>query len=501
MTSSKVFLYFCLSFILGIFLNSLFSISQLVWLGFFVFGIVWIMLSLFGRNKEMAVLAFCLILIGIGAWRYQSVEFKIMNNELREFNNQEQTITLIGVVSAEPDVRESNIKLEIDSQELIVGDEKIDILGKALVTTNRYPGYNYGDKLKIKGELKTPQVFEDFNYKDYLAKEGIFSVVYWPKIEKITEEQENPIFGRVLFFKEKLRSSIYQNLSPPQSSILGSMILGDKRRMSETLKEKLNIAGVRHITAISGMHITILSVVLMQFLLGIGLWRGQAFYLTIILLVLFIVMVGLPSSAVRAGIMVGFFLLAQKIGRKSSASRAVVFAATAILVVNSLLLRFDVGFQLSFLAVMGIIYLRPIFQNWLKRIPEKEFINLRSIISMTFSAQIFTLPILVYNFGSISLVAPLTNVLILPLLPFIIGLGFLFGLIGIVFPILGKILSWPCWLLLTYITKIIDWFSELSFSSIILENVHWAWLAVFYFILGFIVWRLREKQKLKFLNY
>ena len=249
------------------------------------------------------------------------------------------------------------------------------------------------------------------------------------------------------------------------------------------------------------MHITILSAVLMQFLIGIGFWRGQAFYLTIGLLALFILMVGLPSSAVRAGIMVGFFLFAQKIGRRNSSSRAVIFAAVLILIANPLLLRFDVGFQLSFLAVMGIIYLTPLFQRWLIKVSEDNLLNLKSIFSMTLAAQIFTLPILIHNFGVISLVAPLTNILILPLLPFVIGIGFLFGLTGIAFPFLGQIISWPCWLLLTYIIKIVNFFSGLSFSSITLENIHWVWLLIFYFIVGFIVWHLKRKQELGFLNY
>jgi len=462
-------------------------------LGFLFLGILLIFLSLYTRNKKLIVLSFCLILILVGAWRYQTEESKIINNELQNYNDQDETIALIGIVSGEPDVRESSTKLEIEVEGF--GGEKV------LITVNRYPGYSYGDKLRIEGKLKTPQVFEDFNYKGYLAKEGVFSVMYWPKIKKITEDQGSPIFAKILSFKEKLRKSIYQSLSPPQGSILGSMVLGDKRRMSEGLKEKLNVAGVRHITAISGMHITILSVVLMQFLIGVGLWRRQAFYLTIFILILFIVMIGLPSSAIRAGMMVGLFLLAQKLGRKSSASRAVVFVAAAILVINPLLLRFDVGFQLSFLAVIGIIYLSPIFQNWLRKIPEQNLLNLRSIISMTLAAQIFTLPVLIYNFGTVSLVAPITNILILPLIPFIIGIGFLFGLTGIIFYSLGQILSWPCWLFLTYIVKIINWFSGLSFSSVVLRDVHWMWLVAFYLILGFIIWRSKEKQKLKFLDY
>jgi len=102
-------------FILGILLSSLFPISQLMMLGFLIFGVVWIIISLFGRNKELAVLAFCLVLIGIGAWRYQIAESKIINNGLQGYNDQSQVI-LVGIVSGEPDVRESSTKLKIEAK-------------------------------------------------------------------------------------------------------------------------------------------------------------------------------------------------------------------------------------------------------------------------------------------------------------------------------------------------------------------------------------------------
>jgi competence protein ComEC len=292
------------------------------------------------------------------------------------------------------------------------------------------------------------------------------------------------------------------------------MLLGDKSRIPEDLKEKLNIAGVRHITAISGMHVAILTTILMTLLIGLGLWRGQAFYFTIVLITLFIVMTGLQPSAIRAGIMGGLFLLGQKLGRKSFSPRAIVMAAALMLVVNPLLLLNDVGFQLSFLAMLGIIYLLPIFQNWFRRIP--NVFQFRSILAITLSAQIFTLPILIYNFGYMSLLSPISNVLIVPFLSYIIGFGFLFALVGLLWQPLGWILSLPCWFLLTYITKVINLLSAnwLSKFPWLLElfpflkpfpcltfHIPWFLLIISYLILGFIVWRLKQREKLKFLNY
>ncbi len=488
MSKSKIVLYFCLSFIAGIFLNSIIQVPQLLMLGFLILGII--LISVLWKRKKIVVIGFCLIFLVLGIWRHQQTELRIMNYESMGYNNLEEKVTLIGTVVKEPDIRERSVKLTVEVE---------NINGKILVTTGRYPGYKYGDKLKIIGELKTPVVFEDFNYKDYLKKEGIYSVIYYPKIELIAGGRASVVYAKILSFKDKLRQSIYSSLSPPQSSILGAMILGDKSRMSNDLKEKLNIAGVRHVTAVSGMHVVILSGVLMSLLLALGLWRGQAFYFSIIIIFLFIAMTGFQASGIRAGIMGGLFLLGQKVGRKSVSSRVIVMAAALMLAINPLLLLNDVGFQLSFLAVMGIIYLAPVFKNLLRFIP-KRFNNLKEIIAMTFAAQIFTLPILIYNFGRISLVAPLTNVLIIPAVYWIMISGFIFGLTGIIWQALGWILSFPCLFLLTYLTKIVDFFSQ-SWAAKTIENIHWFWLIILYLILGFVAWQLNKRKRLKFLEY
>lgn len=174
-------------------------------------------------------------------------------------------------------------------------------------------------------------------------------------------------------------------------------------------------------------------------------------------------------------------------------------AAGTMLVINPLLLFHDVGFQLSFLAVIGIIYLSSTFKRWLGFIPQK-LTRLKEIITMTFAAQILTLPILVYNFGIISLAAPLTNVLILPFIYWIMIFGFIFGLAGMLWQSLGTVLSLPCWFLLTYLTKIVDFFSQNGWAAKTINNIHWLWLIISYLILGFSVWYLNKKEKMGFLR-
>ena len=388
MSPSKIFLYFLLSFIGGIFVSSFLGVPKLIIYELFGLGIFYCLIFL--KHKAIIVFAICLIIFGSGLFRTEIAKS----------------------TGVEP--------LQFSSDEI-------------------------------------PQ--------------------------------------QLLVFKQKLREVIYQNLSPPQSSILAAIILGDKQKISSEWKEKLNIAGVRHITAISGMHIVILSGILIWLGIFLGLYRGQAFWFALILLWLFILMIGFQPSAIRAGIMGSAFLFCQKIGRRKSADRTLVLTAAIMLVLNPLLLRYSVGFQLSFLAVLGIIYLMPFFQNLFHKLnPTRTvLVGLSNLLSMTFSAQVFTLPILIYNFGYVSLVTPITNVLIVPLLPYIMAAGFLFLLAGLLWQPLAWLLSLPVWLLSSYLTSVVDFFSRIPWASQTFQ-ISWFWLPVSYLILGYFIYRLKKRE-------
>ncbi len=321
----------------------------------------------------------------------------------------------------------------------------------------------------------------------------------WPKIELLSKDQGNPVYKYLFAFKNKLKEGVNKAMSPPQSGLLEALFFGDEQNISQEWKDKFNITGTRHITAVSGMNITIISALILNFLLLLGFWRKQAFYIAVILIILYILMIGAPASAVRAGIMGLIFLSAQHFGRASAASRAIVMASTFMLAQNPLLLRLDVGFQLSFLAVMGLIFLQPIFSELFKKIPNN--FQLRYALAATLSAQIFTLPILIYNFGRMPITSVFTNILIVPTLSFITILGFIFSFAIIIFYPLGLVLSWPAWLILSYILKIIDFFSKISFATIEVKNANWFWFVPFYLILIFAIWRKKESEKLKFLQY
>jgi len=340
-------------------------------------------------------------------------------------------------------------------------------------------------------------------------KDGIYSVMNFPKVELLEKEKnEGPsfvVYSQILWFKQKLRESIRNNFSPPQSSILEGTILGDNGAMSQDLKDKLNITGLRHIVAVSGTHVVILSSIIMSLLLAMGLRRGQAFYIAIIFICLYIILTGLPASGVRAGIMGGLYLLAQKLGRQSMGSRVITSACAVMLLINPLLLFYDVGFQLSFLAVLGLIYLEPLIRGFLKFIIKgfykkdikEKYENLFSMFSVTFAAQIFTLPVIVFNFGNISWVSPITNILVLPIVYYLMICGFLSSVAGIFSGALGWVLSIPCYVLLNYFIWVVDSFSK-SWMYKTIENVSWIWLAVSYFTIALLTRFLNKRYVQKF---
>ena len=201
----------------------------------------------------------------------------------------------------------------------------------------------------------------------------------------------------------------------------------------------------------------------------------------------------------RAGIMGAIFLYAQKIGRLSNAGRIMVFAAAIMLIFNPLLLRYDIGFQLSFLAVLGMIYIKPVFDELiLKRIRKEELGAILQIVTTTLAAQIAVLPVLVYNFGKISFISPLTNVLIVPFITILTIIGMIFIGSAIIWGFLGKILLWPAYLGIAYVLKIIDWSSKIPWAAKEIKNVHWGFLISYYIILITIIWFLKRSKKLYF---
>jgi len=357
--------------------------------------------------------------------------------------------------------------------------------------------------LRTEGAKQELLRFSVLSSNEYLNKHQIegtenisFSGLYRLfKINKSRDENSLVLSQKLSILKKKLKDIIHQNFSPPHSSILAAVLLGDKKTSSKEWNEKLNRAGIRHITAISGMHIIVLSGILMWLLISFGFYRGQAFYFAVILLWGFIVLVGLPASAVRAGIMGSLYLFSQKVGRESAGQRTLLLAVVLMLFFNPLLLRGDVGFQLSVLATLGIIYFKDFFESLFEKLSFLKTTGICDVLAMTFSAQFFTLPFLLYYFGYFSLVSPLGNMLVVPIIPFLMISGFLFLIFSLIAQPLGFLFSCLTFLLLDYVVWVTSLLSSLPYACKELPLANLFIILYVLFVVALLGWR---KAKLQF---
>jgi len=452
-SKSKIFLYFCLSFILGVFLRSFFDISYFQNYIILLFSII-IAVLFFSKIRYLSFLGIFLFL-GILVYNLQ---LPLSAPDKIDFYN-DQKVIIYGVINEEPEIKINQQNLVISSEKIFINYKWRKVSGKILVATKLYPKYQYGDEIEIRGKLKSPQKIENFDYPAYLFPKRIYSLSSFPEIRVLTAGRGNILLNSILKIKNKFQSVINYSLPEPQASLFSGFLLGARSTLPKELTNKFNKTGTSHIIAISGSHIVIIALILSNIFLLFNIKKKYSFYITSIFLSVFIILTGHYSSAIRSGIMGLLVLWAEKEGRLKNSLNALIFSAAIMLFINPYLLRYDIGFQLSFLAVLGMIYFYPFFDKlkFFQKLP--DFLKLKSNFLVTISAQLATLPLIICQFRYYPFIAPLANFLILPIFPFIMALGFLFLFIGLIYLPLAKILFISVYLLLTYIIKVVEFFS------------------------------------------
>ena len=449
----KILILSSVSFIAGIFLSSFYEDIAKYLPILFILGFC--LAVSFSWTKNTLPIALIFIFIGFGSFWFNISDVR-ESTELSSFR---------GTVIKQPELREKSAHFVLS--------------GGVLLITERHAEYQYGDILEIMGKITPPEPFGKFDYPGYLAKEGIYWVAYRPKVEVVGHEK---MYKEIIVtFRERASEYLSQSLPQPHSSIAAAMLLGEKREIPPEWQDKLSAAGVRHITAVSGLHVTVVTAIVTVLFAGLGRRRSLPFVAGAISF--FVLMTGLQASAIRAGIMGGCLIFAKIFGRMSSSARSVIIAASLMLLLNPLLLRYDIGFQLSFLAVIGIIQLSPLIEKKLSFLPSL----VREITAMSFAAYIFTLPVIIYHFGKVSLVFLATNLLIIPVLYIIMLLGFAFIILSFVSGAIASIILLPFWFFTAYLVRVVDFFAGLPWSSTIL-TIEPVTIIIFYLLLA-LAWK------------
>jgi len=477
LSKSKIFLIFCLAFIIGVFFGRYISYEFMVFAAMFFVAII----SIGWKNKLAIVLGLAGFVALGGALRFS---LAASQNDLAQFYDQK--VSGIGIVVEEPDQRTDKTyltlgKLQVSGQNL---------KSRLLLSVARFPEYEYGQKLDFQVKIQEPKDSEEFSYKNYLSRFGIAAVGYFPKVEISGSNQGNVIKASLLKFKKVFVSKIAQVLPEPQNSFLAGLLVGLRRTIPQDLQNQLAATGTTHVIAISGYNITIIASAINGILLFF-FRRKISFVVAFLAIVCFVIMSGASASAVRAGIMGVMGMVALNIGRVNASNNALAFTAAVMLGFNPQILHFDVGFQLSFLALMGLVYLCPLMEPHLLWVPK----GIRKYLLPSIGAYIFTLPILLFDFGRLSLVAIPVNALVLPMVPAAMLFGFVTGGLGLVWLPLAKIAAWFSWASLTYILKIVGWSASIPLSSVGF-SLSKPLVIIFYIFLVLFLFAVYNKQKL-----
>lgn len=374
---------------------------------------------------------------------------------------------------------------------------------KILVDLPLYPRYEIGNVLTFSASIQNPrdiEIFDNFNYGEYLLDKNIHGLVKNPEgittlaLPKCEWCNIKINFLKSLYYiSDKFQTSILKILPEPYASFQAGLLLGNRvTQLPDSITSAFNRTGTTHIVAVSGYNVTIIiSILALCFAL---FSRRAAFWATLISILFFIIMTGGSASVVRAGLLGGLVAWGKLEGRRINHLILILFVASLMLLFNPYQLKGDVSFQLSFLAFIGLVYISPMIAS--SKIIAKIPVIARTIFTETMSAQIAVLPILIYNFGIVSLVAPLTNILILPVIPLAMLLGFIAGLGGLIWLPLGKIAALIAWIPLKYIILIVEAFSRLHWAAMTLKTSEWWWIPLYYFMILLLIYNFKHKNKI-----
>lgn len=491
MRKANYVLLFCLAGITGIFFTSFYAISFFYVYLLFLAAILLAVFYFLSVEKKQALIISAIFLLGFGlsVWRFYlslpGTNSVLILNE-SQFNVQ-------GHIQQAPLSKLNKQTFVID--QIVIGGKKYS--GKILVTTDLYPEYKINQRLKFSCTLKTPGQIEDFDYGKYLANQGIYKLCYYPRIEILASES-NWLTNMTGFFAQTRTAEVklVNDFVPsPIAGLLSAMLLGDRSELDQGLLDKFSQAGVVHVISISGTHITLLSGIIFFILLFLGFSRAKSFWFITLFLFFYLWLIGFNAPAIRSAVMGLIMLYGLKEGRLSSAGRAVIIAAWFLLLLNPRLLVFDVGFELSFLSTLGLVYFSPYISTVSKKI--LPWSGIRSVTAMTLAAQIATWPLVSYYFGLISLVAPVSNLLILS-----VPAVTIFMVSGIIFLVLATcglggsfifLCVLPIWLTGSYIIKISFWCAQIPFSYFYFSKFGWGWMLFCYAIIMLLFWQVKNK--------
>jgi competence protein ComEC len=371
-----------------------------------------------------------------------------------------------GVVVDEPVPRQraQQARLRVDAVRLPDGEWQTT-LGQLQLVTSVLPPLHYGDVLEVQGQLLTPEASSPGGYAAALRRQGIDGVVAFPRLQHLREAGDVPAsHGALLALRRRLATIVESLLPEPQASLVTGMLLGRRVTIPHSLLDQLDRAGASHLIAISGYNVSLV-VGLMMALAGHRAGQdGRRRWLVAagasVALWAFVALVGASGSVLRAAAMAQLALVGGATGRTASAGGLLLWGSAFLAAWQPDLLT-DLGWQLSFLGTAGLCWLATPLAVRLGRLPPL----LRDGLAASLAAQLFVLPVLASTFGHVSLVGPLVNTLVLPLVPAIMLGGTAMVVAETFLPPLAPLMGALTWVPVTALIAVVQWAAALPWAA------------------------------------
>lgn len=462
---SKTFLLLAAMFCFGIFLGSFAVEMQTeVFVSLLSFGII---LTLFSSNQTHRIAFFAITLFIFGLFRYTQSEIPKNIPTVRDYAGS--MIRIEGDVAGEPTIGKSqqvtirNVRV---ADTPVFGNVLVSVpLENPLLTKEGAGGglISYGDHLVFACSMQIPRPFSGFAYDRYLHAKGTLALCRFPHDLDRTPSKTGSFIGSILSFKQQVILTMKKVLPDPHASFLFGLIFGGSTGLEKEVQTDFAKTGMTHILAASGFNVSLFTFVFFGWvILFLGKARGAI--VTALLLVAYVVIAGMGAAVIRAAIFGGMILFGSVIGRRAHMVNVLLCTASIMLLFNPRLLLDDVGFQLSFVAFAAIVFVAPKLEERFLFVPEQ--LGIRDALAGSLSAIVLTLPIILWQFGSVSLVAPFANVFVLPLVPFLMFYTIALLPIAWLSITLGQFFALPALWGSQYILSIISIFASLPFASV-----------------------------------
>jgi competence protein ComEC len=443
------------------------------------------------RLGTIALIAAGSVLVFAAGWRYESTSPE--PSSIARFNDG-AAVRLRGVVSDEPEEQGAARQYRLSVRESFSDGSWHPDSGGVLMRASPFPAYEYGDLLEIRGDLENPPVFEDFDYRDYLFRQGMDSIATYPEILVLDHGHGSPIRAGLIDVRSALTDSLSGVLPDPEAALASGILFGTRSDIPEDLNEDMQATGTSHLVAVSGQNVVLLAALLMGSLAWI-IGRRPAVWIALGGVIGYAALVGAQPSVVRAAIMGGLYVVAIAIGRRNTALVAIAFAA-AVMTAASPQIVHDVSFQLSFAATLGLVLLTPLLAEFFEGLASRsravaEFPltrMLNDVATMTLAAIAFTLPVLAISFHRVSLAAPVANLFAVPAFVAVAATSGVAAVAGLVLPGGAGYLSWLAWPPAAYLIAVVQLFADVPVASVELRGVHVEHAIAYYALLGAAIW-------------